>query len=88
MPAQAMQDRLISLARGTGATEEAIRNLSIITPDMQNRPMPDLSTPAGQYALEPFLDNVRLLVLDNLSPSVDRAGKQGSVMAAHPELAS
>ena len=57
MPAQAMQDRLISLARGTDATEEAIRNLSIITPDMQNRPMPDLSTPAGQYALEPFLDN-------------------------------
>lgn len=37
MPAQAMQDRLISLARGTDATEEAIRNLSIITPDMQKQ---------------------------------------------------
>lgn len=83
MPAQAMQDRLISLARGTDATEEAIRNLSIITPDMQNRPMPDLSTPAGQYALEPFLDNVRLLVLDNLS-TLCRSGKENEAQSWQP----
>ena len=83
MPAQAMQNRLISLARGTGATEEAIRNLSIITPDMQNRPMPDLSTPAGQYALEPFLDNVRLLVLDNLS-TLCRSGKENEAQSWQP----
>ena len=41
--------------------------LRIITPDLQNRPMPDLATAEGQRLLEPHLEGVDLVVLDNLS---------------------
>ena len=79
MPAQAMQNRLISLARGTGATEEAIRNLSIITPDMQNRAI-RTGTLSGQCEAP--------RTGQSLHPLSIGQGKRGSVMAAHPELAS
>lgn len=75
MPALAMQERLSALALGMAAPAHALENLSILTPDMQPRPMPDLSTIAGQMALEPFLDGVNMLVLDNLA-TLCRTGKE------------
>ena len=75
MPAITMQERLSALACGMAAPEHAMQNFSILTPDMQPRPMPDLSTTAGQNALEPFLTGVKLLVLDNLS-TLCRTGKE------------
>lgn len=75
MPAITMQERLTSLARGMAAPEHALHNLDILTPDMQPRPMPDLSTIAGQTALEPFLYGVNMLVLDNLA-TLCRTGKE------------
>jgi putative DNA primase/helicase len=52
-----------------------INNLSIITPDMQEMGIPDLSTPEGQAAIEEHLEGVQLLILDNLS-SLCRKGKE------------
>lgn len=75
MPAITMQERLSALACGMAAPEHAMQNFSILTPDMQPRPMPDLATTAGQNALEPFLSGVKLLVLDNLS-TLCRTGKE------------
>jgi putative DNA primase/helicase len=49
--------------------------LQIITPDLQNRPMPDLATAEGQRFVEPHLEEVGLLVLDNLS-SLCRDGNE------------
>ncbi len=41
--------------------------LRFITPDMQEFPIPDLSTVEGQRILEPHLETVDLMILDNLS---------------------
>lgn len=83
MPALAMQTRLSALALGMAAPAHALDNLSIITPDMQNRPMPDLATVAGQLALEPFLPDVNMLVLDNLS-TLCRTGKENEAQSWQP----
>lgn len=83
MPAITMQERLKALACGMAAPESAMRNLSLITPDMQNRPMPDLVTAAGQKALEPFLSDIDLLVLDNIS-TLCRTGKENESQSWQP----
>ncbi len=75
MPAITMQERLHSLACGMAAPEIAMKNMSILTPDIQGRPMPDLATVSGQEMLEPFLHDVKLLVLDNIA-TLCRTGKE------------
>ena len=82
MPAITMQERLKALACGMAAPESAMRNLSLITPDMQNRPMPDLATAAGQKALN-RLSDIDLLVLDNIS-TLCRTGKENESQSWQP----
>lgn len=83
MPAVAMQERLGLLARGMAVPEYALQNFSLLTPDMQPRPMPDLATVAGQRALEPFLSGVNMLVLDNLA-TLCRTGKENEAQSWMP----
>jgi len=52
------------LAAGGDAPQERFQ---IVTPDLQDRPMPDLSTWEGQSLLEPLVVGVDLVLLDNLS---------------------
>ena len=44
MPATAMQSRLAALISGKAVPPHALKNLTLITPDLQPCPMPDLST--------------------------------------------
>ena len=83
MPAISMQERLAALATGMAAPPHAMQNFSIISPDMQSRPMPDLATTYGQQALEPFLAGVDLLVLDNLA-TLCRTGKENESQSWTP----
>lgn len=83
MPAISMQERLAALATGMAAPPHAMQNFSIITPDIQSRPMPDLATTNGQQALEPFLAGVDLLVLDNLA-TLCRTGKENESQSWTP----
>ena len=83
MPAISMQERLAALATGMAAPPHAMQNFSIITPDIQSRPMPDLATTHGQQALEPFLAGVDLLVLDNLA-TLCRTGKENESQSWTP----
>ena len=83
MPAISMQERLAALATGMAAPPHAMQNFSIITPDIQSRPMPDLATTYGQQALEPFLAGVDLLVLDNLA-TLCRTGKENESQSWTP----
>lgn len=62
MSAPEMQERLRSI---TGETFP--ETLRIITPDLQDGPMPDLSTHEGQALIEPYLEGIRMVVIDNLS---------------------
>lgn len=75
MPAITMQERLKALACGMAAPESAMRNLSLITPDMQNRPMPDLATAAGQKALNRFCLTLICLSLTIFLLCAERARK-------------
>jgi putative DNA primase/helicase len=74
MPAVAMQERLAALVNGSPGPEPDPGAFSLITPDLQERGIPDLATVGGQEAIEEWLgDGCDLLILDNLS-SLVRAG--------------
>lgn len=75
MPAISMKERLESLATGMAVPPCALDNLVLITPDLQPCPMPDLSTEAGQTTIEPFLQGVDVVILDNLA-TLCRTGKE------------
>jgi putative DNA primase/helicase len=66
MPARAMQDRINGFMAGMGKQPEP-GYLRIITPDLQDNAVGDLSTIEGQAMLDPHLAGVELLILDNLS---------------------
>lgn len=66
MPAVTLQERLRDISAGSLSTIEPDM-LKILTPDEQEAPMPNLATAAGQEAIEPFLEGVSFVVLDNLS---------------------
>ena len=67
MPARTLQERLISIIKGSSADMRNPDYLRILTPDMQDGPMPNLATWDGQEAVEPFLEGVDLVVIDNLA---------------------
>lgn len=66
MPATTLQERLRDITEGSLSTI-APDMLKILTPDEQEVPMPNLATTAGQKTIEPFLEDVSFVVLDNLS---------------------
>lgn len=78
MPGATLQKRLDDFCAGTDIGHP-LDNLRIITPDAQTRGLPDLATITGQDEVEPHLEGVDLLVLDNLSSLVrgDKAENDG-----------
>nr|CRY95410.1 hypothetical protein [uncultured prokaryote] len=74
MPAVTLQERLKSIALSSEADITDPDNLRILTPDEQDGPMPNLGTKEGQAAVEPFLDGVALVVVDNIA-TLARTGK-------------
>lgn len=75
MPATSMQNRLSSLVSGMSVPPHTLKNMALITPDLQPCPMPDLSTASGQAMIEPFLKDVDMVVLDNIA-TLCRTGKE------------
>ena len=67
LPASTLRERAAMILAGIVGAEPEPDMVRIITPDLQERPMPDLATSRGQQLLEPHLAGVDLLVLDNLS---------------------
>lgn len=67
MPARTLQDRLAAIIAGSENEPPSNDYLQLLTPDMQPGPMPNLATREGQQAIEPFLEGVELLVMDNLA---------------------
>lgn len=74
MPAKTLQDRIQSFVNSVGLLDDP-NKFEIITPDLQECQMPDLSTREGQLMIEPHLSGVKLVVLDNLS-SLFRSGEE------------
>ncbi|MFH1743008.1 MAG: AAA family ATPase [bacterium] len=75
MPGVVMQQRLASLVANSEQEPPAPDYFRIITPDCQDRPIPDFSKPDGQKAIEQYLDGIELLILDNLS-TLFRSGEE------------
>jgi AAA domain-containing protein/DnaB helicase-like protein/Homeodomain-like domain-containing protein len=75
LPAATLRERLAMILAGVEDSEPPRDMLRIITPDLQDRPMPDLATAEGQRFVEPHLEEVGMLVLDNLS-SLCRDGNE------------
>ena len=80
MPATAMQHRLAALVSGMSVPPHTLKNMALITPDLQPCPMPDLSTAQGQIMLEPFLKGVDMVVLDNIA-TLCRTGKENEAQS-------
>jgi putative DNA primase/helicase len=66
MPARTMQDRSKAIA-GSEPPEDLNAWFEVITPDLQEGVMPDLSTTEGQARIEPHLPGVKLVVIDHHS---------------------
>ncbi len=73
MPSPALQERIAGIALSND--KEPTAPARIYTPDMQPNGMIDLSSPADQEALQPFLEGVELIIVDNLS-TLCRSGKE------------
>lgn len=65
MPAVVVQERLSRII--VSADYEPTAPLKIITPDLQDYGMPNLATIEGQEAIEPYLDGISLVIIDNIS---------------------
>jgi len=74
MPAITMKERLSHAI--INAEKELTAPLHIITPDLQEYgTMPNLSTVEGQLMLEPYLKDVSLVIVDNIS-TLCRTGRE------------
>jgi putative DNA primase/helicase len=73
MPGKVLQDRFAAIVASN--EKESTAPLTIITPDLQECGMPDLSDPAGQRLIEEYLPGISLVIIDNLS-TLCRSGKE------------
>lgn len=74
MPAHAMQERLAKIVEENGKEADP-SYFQLITPDMQDMGMPDISTQEGQNMIAPFVDQAEIIVVDNIS-TLARTGKE------------
>jgi len=82
MPASALQERLTKAVQAS--EKEVAASLRIVTPDLnRDAGMPDLSTTAGQAAVDALVGDARLIVLDNLS-SLMRSGVENDAESWQP----
>ncbi len=75
MPAGDLQERLASVIAGSDKESPDSNFMRIVNGDLQMTSMLNLATPEGQDALEPFLKDVDLVVVDNLA-TLARRGRE------------
>jgi len=66
MPLVAMQERLKRIVKESGTVPPDPDYLRLVNPDIQERGF-NLSTPEGRSRLEPLLEGVALVIVDNIS---------------------
>ena len=83
LPAATLQERIARQVQGVEVEPPDPGYFRIITPDLQEQGIPDLSLPEGQQAIEEHLGDVDLLILDNLS-TLCRSGKENEAESWQP----
>lgn len=81
MPANMLQERLKAIAASSSKLTTA--PFQIVTPDLHDCAMPDLSTYQGQAAIEPWLENIELIIVDNIA-TLCRTGSENEAEAWKP----
>jgi len=76
MPAITLKTRLAEIIASSNVSNFNPENLRILTPDLQEQGMPDISTVEGQNAVNEFIGNdTALVIIDNLS-TLARTGRE------------
>ena len=83
MPASAMQERLAQIVQGAEIEPPSADYLRVITPDLQEDGIPDISSTKGQAAIEDYLEGVSLVIVDNLS-TLCRYGRENEAESWEP----
>ncbi len=83
MPASAMQERLAQIVQGSEKEPPSADFLRVITPDLQEDGIPDISSTEGQAAIEDYLEGVSLVIVDNLS-TLCRYGRENEAESWEP----
>lgn len=83
MPAVAMQERLRRISLSEDLKPPAPDYLRLITPDLQDGPIPDLSTPEGRAILKELIGDSELIIIDNIS-SLFRSGVENEAESWQP----
>lgn len=82
MPANVIQERLAQIVQCNAL--EPQKPLLIMSPDLQEQAMPDLSTSEGQRAVEKYLSpDIELIIIDNIS-TLSRSGKENEAASWLP----
>ncbi len=83
MPAFAMQERLKRISVGEDLKLPDPTYLRLVTPDLQEGPMPDLSSKEGREAIEPLIVDCDLIIIDNIS-TLFRSGDENDAESWQP----
>ena len=83
MPASSMQERLRRIAFAEDKQPPTPDYLRLITPDLQDNPLPDLSSMEGRRQLEAIISDSELIIIDNLS-SLFRSGVENEAESWQP----
>ncbi len=82
MPANMLQERLAAIV--AASPKKIAAPFHILTPDLQpTMSMPDLSTIAGRMAIDPHLENIELIVVDNIA-TLCRSGRENETESWRP----
>jgi len=68
MPAATMQERLAKIVQASDVS--SVNSFGILTPDLQELGPPNIASVEDQIRLEPILEGVDLIILDNISTLV------------------
>jgi hypothetical protein len=77
-----IQARLMQFLRGSDAEPDE-NYLRLLAADLQNDPIPNLSTPEGQEWIEPLLQDAEVIILDSIS-TLASVGKENDAESAIP----
>lgn len=75
MPGASLQCRLKNMMAASGANFDP-NYFRILTPDLQEGPMPDLATHEGQAAVEELITDAEIIIVDNLSSLARSGGRE------------
>lgn len=83
MPAAAMQERLRRISIGGSLQPPDPSFFRLVTPDLQELPMPNLSTNQGREAIEALVQDSDLIIIDNIS-TLFRSGDENEAESWQP----